>query len=152
VLVISTRGIGDAEHRMMKTGGIYERIVLMQDERRNRFFHLIIAVARVDAIADERFMLDRRKRKREHFTEVCNETEKNIPEQLKVLLKEELLSLGINNVPPIIVNWISKGIDIVPISAVEFRKFCIGDPDDRPFITNKRQSGIPRLQKLLSVL
>ena len=152
VLVVSTRGISDAEHRRMKSARIYDRLFATDGVGRDRPVNLAIAVTRVDDIAHSRYKHDKSKKKLQHLVRVCSETEIDIRKQLKLLLRDEWIALGNKKEETVTVDRISREITIVPVAAVEFRRLCVQDPDDRPFITNASQSNIPRLRQTLSLL
>lgn len=152
MLVVPTRGIGDAEHNLMKAAGIYNRLFSSISGKDVRSVNLTIAVTRVDDIAYSRFKHVKKRKQWQHLFEVCTEAENNIRRQLRDLLREEYGLESRKDKDDSIVEQLSRSIQIFPVSAVEFRKFHKNDPDDRPFITNASQSNIPRLRKMIAAL
>lgn len=152
VLVVSTRGIGVAEHKIMKAAGIYDRLFSAVDKRDKPPIFLTIAVTRVDDIACSRFRHNKHRKKWQHLIDVCTETENNMRTQLQSLLKKEYGLSGKTDAMTGFIDRISQSVKIVPITAVESRKFHINDPEDRPFITDESQSNIPILREILTGL
>lgn len=151
VLVISSKGIGDAEHRLMNTAGIYDKLIARHGSDNARPIQFIIAVTRIDDIVESRFNHNNSIKKCQHLNDVCAEAEKNVRMQLKSLLKAEFTSSTGTSECTGIITQIDKSTDVIPVAAVEFRKLCLKDPDDRPFITHENQSNIPQLRRALSV-
>jgi len=148
ILVVSPRGIGSAEHNLMKSVDIYRKLIPIDRVNANKPLKLIIAVTRVDDIASSRFRQNKSKEKWQHWDETCLDIEVHVRRQLIELLSAAYSINGEVRAQRN-VEKVSELISIVPVSAVEFRKIVADDNYDRSFITEEKQSNIPRLRDML---
>ena len=153
VLVVSVRGVTESDAQLLRNSGFLNRLLHSADDPSADPVHLVLAVVRGDDIAESRYSDDRTRKKREHFADVCaqakRETKKQLEDQLRQVWKtDETLSQTKEEV----LQRIMDGLQVFPISAVQYRKAIENDPDDRAFIGSPEESKIPGLGKSLEEL
>lgn len=153
VLVVSVRGVTDADAEMLRNSGFLNRLLHAADDPATDPVQLIMAVVRVDDSADSCYTKDRSKTRREHFAEVCAQAEVKTKQQLGEHLREawktdETLSRTKDEV----LSRIMDTLRVFPISAVQYRRSLDQDPDDPPFIRDPEESNIPKLARSLEEL
>ena len=123
---------------------------------------MLIAVTRVDDVTQTEWQNQTstleegtpRPKKREVFAQLVEE----FKPRMKAQIVEQLGKIGdssndsVNEAREQARASIMDSLEIHPVSAPELRKILLNDEDDRPFLMNIEQTGIPQLQASLSGL
>ncbi len=154
VLVVTHRGVLEADASLLRSSGFLTRLLHSIDDPSADPVSLIVAVVKTDEIANDRWQQDRSKRKSEHLADVMSECRGIVKNQIRDRLIEawslEGEDIGQGKVETI--ERILNGMQIFPVSAMEYRRFVVGDDDDRSFLIQAEQSGVPSLASGLESL
>ena len=153
VLVVNTRGITRSDAELLRTSGFLSRFLHSADDPAADPVALLVAVVRVDDIADQRRVEDQTKSKRQHFSEVCAETIVQIRRQMREELEKVWdTSAGLSQTKREVLEGILENLEVHPLSAVQYRRFLMLDDDDPAFIKDESQSNVPRFSASLEAL
>lgn len=144
VLVVDHRGIREEEAQLLQQSGFLNRLIYDDP------VSLTIAVVKVDDIAgtqyqDARSRGETGKRKQDYFAEVCERSRQLVLNQLRPELEKAWVSGQIQLAQAEVLDNVLENLEIHPVSAVEYRKCLLDDPDDRSFLTHSDLSRIPGL-------
>ena len=150
VLVVSSRGVQQAEAELLRSSGFLNRLLFASDDPGADPIALMVAVTRIDDIAEEHFAQDRTKKKLEHFAEACTQVQQMIKQQLRSELEKVWRSVaGLSEEKRGVIDEIINGLQVHPVSALQYRRFLAQDPDDPWFIKEVNQSNMPQLIEAL---
>lgn len=155
ILVVPKSGETEADAAALRDSGFLNRLLYSADNPSEDPVKLIVVVTRVDDVAEQRYRDDPQKSKKkwEHLKDVIEETAGNVRKQtLGQLRKEWADDEAISDQKESVLKAIENTLQIVPLTAPEYRKFISNDDDDRPFIKDETQSKVPELKELLSGL
>ena len=145
ILVVDHRGITqDSIDLLYKSGFLNSLLYTSEDPANNPV--LVIAVVKVDDIAETRWASDRTKRKAVHLKAVCIETIETIKKQFQVELEKKwsLDAPETSEQRTKVLNNILSTLQVHPVSAIQYRRILANDEEDRAFITDPDESNIPR--------
>lgn len=151
ILVVSTRGVQESEAKMLRDSGFLNRLLYSAYDPSSDPVSLMVVVTRVDDIAGAHYSEDKSKKKWEHFQELCDKTIVEIKSQLVSEIEKiwQISNGSISDEKRDVIETIKSNLKVIPLSAIEYRKFHDNDPEDRPFITDEKQSNIPQLIEYL---
>jgi hypothetical protein len=153
VLVVNTRGITRDDAELLRNSGFLSRFLHSADDPAADPVALLVAVVRVDDIADQRRVEDRTKSKLQHFSEVCAETIIQIRRQMREELEKVWeTSAGLSQTKREVLDGILKDLEVHPLSAVQYRRLLTLDEDDPSFIKDASQSNVPGFSASLEAL
>lgn len=147
IMVVETRGINTANAELLRTSGFLNRLLYSAYDPTADPVLLMVAVVKGDLIADEMFAQDRARKRREYFAEVCEKSVVQIKNQLRSQL-EAVWSSGdasVGQAQKEVIDKIIADLQVHPVSAIQYRKLLENDDEDRAFISDAAQSGIPEL-------
>lgn len=146
VLVVSSRGIQQAEAELLRNSGFLNRLLHASDDPSADPVSLMVVVTRIDDIAEEHFAQNRAKKKLEHFAEACAQVQPMIKQQLRSELEKVWSSVsGLSEEKRGVIDDILNALQVHPVSALQYRRFLVQDPDDPCFIRDINQSNMPQL-------
>lgn len=147
VLVVSSRGVQQAEAELLRSSGFLNRLLHASDDPSADPVSLMVAVTRIDDIAEEHFAQDRSKKKVEHFAEACAQVQQMIKQQLRSELEKVWRSVaGLSEEKKGVIDDILNGLQVHPVSALQYRRFLAKNFEDDPwFIQDVSQSNMPQL-------
>jgi hypothetical protein len=147
ILVVETRGLNATHAELLRSSGFLNRLLYAADDPTADPVVLMVAVVKGDLVAEEEFVKDRSRKKREHFADVCRKSADHIRHQLRSQLEEVWASDDEARVRTRkeVIETILAGLQVHPVSAPQYRKLLEADEEDRAFITDPAQSGIPGL-------
>ena len=152
VLVVDRSGITEPIAELLRESEFLNRLLYSADDPTNDPV-LLVAVVRVDDVAEEDWRQDRTRTKRTHFAEVCSKFLPTIREQVRQQLEAVWPSdQGVGETRRQILDNILNTLQIHPLSAIQFRKALANDEEDLPFITDPGQSNVPQFQRSLQEL
>jgi len=116
---------------------------------------LMVAVTRVDEVADNAYEQDRTKAKKraDHLSEACAKVHQMIRNQLKNELEKvwETAS-GLSAEKQSVIGGILDRLQVFPVSALQYRRFLSQDMDNPWFIRNELESNVPQMVEALRSL
>lgn len=152
VLIVDHRGLYDSVAEALRESEFLNRLLYSADEPEDDPV-VLVAVTRIDDIADSRYTQDHAKRKYLHFLEVAEEARHTIRDQARLSL--ESIWLSGSEVPAArrkVVENVLASLQVHPVSAPQFAKLLATDPDDPPFLRDPEQSGVPGFVRSLEGL
>jgi len=160
IVVVDRAGPTESTVDLLRDSGYWQRLVGASDDPSSDPCSLLMAVTRVDDVAEEEWRNFpvaegvSKPKKREVFARLVGE----FKPRMKAQIGEQLGKIGgSSNVAVQTAREqaranILNSLEIHPVSAPELRKLLLDDEDDRPFLQNAEQTGIPSLQQSLSRL
>ncbi len=152
VLVVDHRGITQPVAELLRKSEFLNRLVYSADEPEGDPV-LMVAVVKVDDVAEEYWRQDRTKKKAVYFADECLKAEPLIKSQLQSQL-ESVWSNGDGasaGQKQVIGNILST-LQVHPLSAIQYRKLLIADEEDQPFVKSLECSNVPGLKESLQQL
>jgi hypothetical protein len=147
VLIVDHRGLNDSVAEALRKSEFLNSLLYSADEPEDDPV-VLVAVTRIDDIANERYQQDRSKRKCEHFLDVAGEAREKLRREMQQSL--ESIWLTGEEIPAsrrkVVENLLSK-LQVHPVSAPEYVRLIACDDDDRSFLRDPEQSGIPSFTK-----
>lgn len=162
IVTVDRAGPTDSTMELLRTSGYWQRLVGAADDPDSDACSMLIAVTRVDDVTQTEWQNQtsnleegvRRPKKREVFAQLVEE----FKPRMKAQIVEQLDKIGDSSNDSVNVARdqarasIIESLEIHPVSAPEMRKILIDDEDDRSFLANPEQTGIPQLQASLAGL
>jgi GTP-binding protein EngB required for normal cell division len=162
IVTVDRAGPTESTMDLLRTSGYWQRLVGAADDPASDACSMLIAVTRVDDVTqtewqNQTFTLEEgapKPKKREVFAQLVEEFKLRMKSQIV----EQLGKIGdssnesVNEARDQARASIIDSLEIHPVSAPELRKILLDDEDDRPFLTNPEQTGIPQLQSSLAEL
>jgi gas vesicle protein len=157
VLVVDRAGPTQDAVELLRTSGYWDRLVGATDDPDSDPSNLIIAVTKVDDVAEETWRNSPpqgRPRKREIYEKLVTEFETRMRSQVR----QQLLLFGSTTNPLVqearaqARERLLENLQIHPVSAPEYRKIILDDEDDRPFLKTQEDTGVLKLRQNLEQL
>ncbi|QVL33864.1 dynamin family protein [Telmatocola sphagniphila] len=147
ILVVETRGLNATHAELLRSSGFLNRLLYAADDPTADPVVLMVVVVKGDLVAEEEYIKDRSRKKREHFADVRSKSIEHIRHQLRSQLEEVWASDDVTRerTRKGVIETILAGLQVHPVSAPQYRKLLEADEDDRAFISESHQSGIPGL-------
>ncbi len=150
VLVVDSRGITQSSADLLYQTGFLNSLLYTSNDPANDPV-LVVAVVKVDDIANSRFDEDKTKRRAVHFQEVCAETVQNVKSQLRAQLENNWSqqATGGSEQRGKVLNNVMSTVQIHPVSAIQYRRVLEHDPEEPAFIRTEVESNILHFQTAL---
>lgn len=160
IVVVDRAGPTDATVSLLRDSGYWERLVGATDDPESDPCTMLITVTKVDDVASEEYRNTtedadgKRPNRREVYAKLVDEFRPRIHNQIK----DQLSQIGSSDNETVRAardqarENILNSLQIHPVSAPEYRKILIDDEDDKAFLRELDQTGIPELQKSLIAL
>ncbi len=157
ILVVDRAGPTESTVNLLRESGYWNRLVGAADDPNSDPCSILLAVTRVDDVAQEEWQNifvpegTVRPKKREIFSRLIEEFQP----RMRAQIKEQLGNIGgstseaVQSARDQARANILESLEVHPVSAPELRKILLDDEDDRPFLQNAEQTGIPLLQESL---
>jgi GTP-binding protein EngB required for normal cell division len=144
VLVVDHRGLPEPLAEELKQSEFLNSLIYSADEPVDDPV-LMVAVTRIDDVAGERYRQDNSRKKYEYFLEAAVEAKTRLREDVKRYLEEIWLkdSEAATDARIQVVRNLLDKLEVHPLSAPEFAKLISYDEDDRPFLRDIEQTGVP---------
>lgn len=154
VLVVNHRGIDEANADLLRTSGFLTRLLFSVDDPAADPVVLAVAVTQLDLVADSRYQQDKTRKKADHLEDCGREAIALLRTQLREQLESVWSSSGdsLSSGKQEVVERLVESVEIYPVSALEYRRLLAGDEEDRAFIRNVEESGVPQLQRGLTAI
>ncbi|MBC7820764.1 MAG: dynamin family protein [Planctomycetaceae bacterium] len=145
VLVVGNRGITESDAQLLHASGFLNRLLHSAYDTSADMASLIIAVTRIDDIADDQRTKDKTKTKREHFAIAQEQSRQHVLKQIRSKLEEawSLAGEAVSGIKRQVIETVVDRMSIFPVSAPQYRKCLAQDEDDPAFIQLPAASGIP---------
>jgi GTP-binding protein EngB required for normal cell division len=153
VLVVDNRGLPESMAEALKQSEFLNSLLYSADEPVDDPI-LMVAVTRMDDVAGERYRQDNSRRKYEYFLEATEEAKTRLRDDVRRYLEETWLNdteAATDARKQVVRNLLSK-LEVHPLSAPEYAKLIANDEDDRPFLKNLDQTGVPGFAGSLTAL
>lgn len=152
VVVVDHRGITEAVADLLRKSEFLNRLLYSAEDPTCDPV-LMVAIAKIDDIADTRYAEDDTRPRRDHFADVCAESIPTIREQVGRQLEAVWSSSqGLGDAQRRVVDNILGTLQVHPLSAVQYRRALANKEDDRPFLADPASSHVPRFQEGLAEL
>jgi GTP-binding protein EngB required for normal cell division len=160
VVVVDRAGPTEATVDLLRSSGYWDRMVGAADDPLSDPCSMLLVVTKVDDVAgEERRNLEMapgqtRPSRREVFTQLVIEFKPRMRGQIQ----DQLGKMGTSDNTSVQAardqarKSVLDSLEIHPVSAPEFRKLLLDDEDDKAFLQNVGETGIPLLQESLVAL
>ena len=155
ILVVGREGPTAEAVDLLRTSGYWNRLVGASDDPDSDPCTLLIAVTKVDDVAGEEWRNysedDPRPKKREVYTRLVDQ----FKTRMRAQLADQLGSIGITQNETVVAalssarEQILATLDVHPVSATEYRKLLLNDEEERAFLSQEDDTGIPQLRTRL---
>jgi GTP-binding protein EngB required for normal cell division len=153
VLVVDHRGLQESLAEALKQSEFLNSLLYSADEPVDDPI-LMVAVTRIDDVAGERYRQDKSRKKYEYFLDATEEAKTRLRDDVRKYLEETWLNGYEANTDArkqVVRNLLGK-LEVHPLSAPEYAKLMAGDEDDRPFLRELEQTGVPGFARSLIAL
>ena len=154
VLVVGNRGVTEPDAELLRTSGFLNRLLHSAFDPVADPISLIVVAVRIDDSAETKWQSNRDHPKRQHLADLCSEF---VP-IIRAQVRKELESVWASSEQSVVqgrmdvIERVMQGLQIHPISAVQYHKFIANDEEDRSFITASEQSNVPHFVESLKTL
>jgi len=159
IVVVDRAGPTESTVDLLRTSGYWDRLVGAADDPSSDPCSMLITVTKVDDVADtERSIKSSnlepgqpKPKKRDIYLELVEQFKPRMRSQIA----EQLLKIGdsdnasVQEARQIAREGILSSLEIHPVSAPELRRIIQDDEDDRPFLREQVETGIPPLRQSL---
>jgi GTP-binding protein EngB required for normal cell division len=143
VLIVDHRGLHDSVAAALRESEFLNSLLYSADEPEDDPV-VLVAITRIDDIANTRYQQDKSKKKFEHFLDAMSEAQDKLRHDMQRSL--ETVWLGGSDIAPgrrkVVENVLSR-LQVHPLSAPEYVRLLADDPDDLSFLRSAEQSGVP---------
>ncbi|MGO9154786.1 hypothetical protein [Mycobacterium sp.] len=147
-LVVNHRGVHEVEAQLLHHSGFLNKLLYSIDNPTEDPV-LIVAVVRVDEIAETRWRQERAAGvngpKRDYFLKTSEDSRDLLIPQIRHQIEKAWASAGMQSGQKQVVDNLVNSLEIHPVSALQYSRILLDDPEDRPFLTNPSDSNIPAL-------
>lgn len=155
VLVVDHRGLTESVAEALKQSEFLNSLLYSADEPMDDPI-LMVAVTRIDDVAEDRYRQDetRSKRKYEYFLEVTEEAKTRLRGEVQRYLEETWLNdtEAVTDARMQVVRNLLGKLEVHPLSAPEYAKLMAEDEYDMPFLRDHEQTGVPGFARSLIAL
>src|SRR5262249_38304772 len=153
VLVVDNRGLPESMAEALKQSEFLNSLLYSSDEPVDDPI-LMVVVTRMDDVAGERYRQDKGRKKYEYFLEATEEAKTRLRDDVGRYLEETWLNdtEAANDARKQVVRNLLDKLEVHPLSAPEYAKLIADDEDDRPFLRDLGQTGVPGFADSLNAL
>lgn len=162
IVVVDRAGPTESTVDLLRSSGYWDRLVGAADDPSSDPCTMLIAVTKVDDVTNEEWSSRKSKlepdqpkpKKRDVFLELVEEFKPRMRSQIA----EQLRKIGTSDNESVqearegARATILASLQIHPVSAPELRRLILDDEEDRPFLADRTQTGIPQLRDSLIAL
>ncbi|MDO8777981.1 MAG: dynamin family protein [Burkholderiaceae bacterium] len=157
IVVVDRAGPTESTVALLRDSGYWQRLVGAADDPNSDPCSMLMVVTRVDDVAQEEWRNfqaadgETTPKKRDFFARLVGEFKPRMRAQIGDQLGKigDSSNAAVQSAREQARASILESLEIHPVSAPELRKFLLDDDDDRPFLQNAEQTGIPALQQSL---
>jgi predicted GTPase len=157
-LVVNRAGIDGASADLLRTSGFLNRLLHSTDDPEADPVELMVAVTMLDTVATAEYQNEKQARpnteikpRRVHLEETLRKVPSVIAAQLETELQRLIVDSGgaAREASEHAIRRILGTLKVYPVTALEFIRVIQQDEEDRPFIRDAIESGIPAMQSAL---
>lgn len=161
IIVVADRaGLTESTIELLKTSGYWDRLVGSADDPESDPCAMLVAVTRVDDVTQSEWanIASTEDKPRPKKFEVFLEKIDEFKPKMQAQFANQLGGMIVSDNPDIqrardqAKNTLLSNLQIFPLSAPEYRKVLVDDEDDKSFLRNPEQSGVPALMDSLIAL
>jgi len=162
IVTVDRAGPTESTVELLRTSGYWERLVGASDDPASDACAMLIAVTRVDDVTQTEWENRvsalphgaSRPKKRDVFAGLVDEFKPRMRAQISDQLGKigESSNASVNTAREQARSSILESLEIHPVSAPELKKILADDEEDRPFLQDAEQTGVPELQRSLTLL
>ena len=154
ILVVGNRGVTEPDAQLLRTSGFLNRLLHSAYDPIADPLSLIVVAVRIDDSAETKWQSNKDEKKHQHLANLCTEFIPIIHSQVRRELESvwETSEQAVVQGRKEVIDRVMNGLQVHPISAVQYHKFIANDMDDPSFITAPEQSNVPRFIESLSTL
>lgn len=162
IVTVDRAGPTESTVELLRTSGYWERLVGASDDPASDACAMLIAVTRVDDVTQTEWsdcvlalpQGATRPKKREVFARLVEEFKPRMRAQISEQLGKigETSNESVNTAREQARASILESLEIHPVSAPELKKILVDDEDDRAFLQDAEETGVPQLQRSLMAL
>lgn len=159
IVTVDRAGPTESTVELLRTSGYWDRLVGASDDPASDACAMLIAVTRVDDVTQTEWENQvsglpqgaPKPKKRDVFARLVEE----FKPRMKAQISEQLGMIGsssnesVNTAREQARASILESLEIHPVSAPELKKILLDDEDDRAFLQDIEQTGVPQLQRSL---
>jgi hypothetical protein len=152
VLIVDHRGLHDSVAEALRQSEFLNSLLYSADEPENDPV-VMVAVTRIDDIANERYRQDKSKRKYQHYLEIVDQARDKIRQDMQSSL--EAIWLAGDDIPEArrtVAKNLLASLQVHPLSAPEYSRLLAGDEEDPSFLKSVEQSGVPEFVASLTTM
>lgn len=143
VLVVDHRGLTESLAAALRESEFLNSLLYSADEPEDDPI-LMVVVTRIDDLASTAYQQDKSKKKFEHFRDAVNMAKERLRADMQRHLDEIWLAdASATEARKQVVRNLLASMQVHPLSAPEYAKFLADDEDDRPFLREAGQTGVP---------
>src|SRR5262249_30798389 len=146
VLVVDRSGPTEDTVNLLRSSGYWDRLVGASDDPDSDPCRLVIAVTKVDDVTNEEWInCNKAKKKRELFAELARDFKVRMRAQIQDALENIGVSANhaVDEARMVARERILQSLEIHPVSAPQYRMLLLNDEEDRPFLMDPADTGIP---------
>jgi hypothetical protein len=147
VLVVGRAGVTEAAADLLRSSQFLMRLFFSRDDQTHDPVVLAVAMSHIDDVAETEWTKDRTKKKAVHLVEQFDRARGLIQSQLRQVLTRvwESGDASVRVGQQEVIERLAREALVFPVSAPQYRRCLAQDDDDRPFITDADQSGVPAM-------
>src|SRR5262249_38695070 len=146
--VVGRAGLTQSAADLLRTSDFLTRLLFSHDDRSHDPVVLAIAMTHVDNVAHSAWEKDKSRRRAVHLAEQFDAARALLRSQLAQQLEAvwDADQGGSATAKRDVIQRLCEEALIFPVSAPEYRRVLADEDDDRPFIKDLAESGIPTMQ------
>ena len=154
VLVVEPRGMDAPSAQLLHDTGFLNRLLHSSDAPDADPAVLLLVLNRMDEPAESDFQKDKTRKKREHLRARIEQTQRTARDQFR----DQMLGLvrstdaDLDAAQVQVIDRLVTSLRVHPLSAREYRRVLVQDEDDRGFLQDPAESGVPELLESLREL
>ena len=161
IIVVADRsGLTESTIELLKTSGYWDRLVGSADDPESDPCAMLVAVTKVDDVMQTEWseLVSTEDKPRPKKYEVFLEKIEEFKPRMQAQFADQLGRMSASENPDIqkareqVKNTLLSNLEVFPLSAPEYRKVLKDDEEDKSFLRNPEQSGVPALMDSLVTL
>jgi len=157
LLVTDSRGLRVEDAALLRDSGFLNRLLHSADDPAADPIVLLVAVVRVDDVAEENFRNERSllgagsASKAEHFRRHAERSREDVRKRISELLEETWVRDTKGK--DLVLNSIAQSMQVFPVSSIQYRRLIAPDPEDgQSFLKDPSDTNIPALRDAIAAL
>lgn len=155
ILTVDRAGLTSETIELLRNSGYWDRLVGAVDDPSSDPCSLFVAITKVDDVSSEEWRNlppEGRPKRRDFFAD----TRAAFKARMRSQIADQLTSIGVSTNADLASSrskardTILQDLQVHPVSAPEYRKILLDDDDDKPFLRDDTETGIPELSLALA--